>query len=76
MFWEFPSLIMKIFTMNYISVVEFYWRVHENFQSNLYDAFNRPLERLSPVLGSNAPGLSKRLLGLHKRIKGTSDCPH
>ena len=52
--------------INYFSVIEFHWRVHENFQSNLYDAFNRPLVGMSSVSGSDATRLSKRLLGLHK----------
>ena len=60
----------KILMINYFSVIEFHWRVHENFQSNLYDAFNRPLVGLSSVSGANASRLSKRLLGLHKWAEG------
>ena len=59
-------LTLLYFSPLYFSVIELYWCVHENFQPNLYDAFDWPLVWLSPVSRTNAAGLSKRLLGYHQ----------
>jgi len=56
-------LVRRIF---YFQVVELNWCVHENFQPNMYDAFDRSLVWVSPVSCPNAPGIPKRLLGYHQ----------
>lgn len=53
-----------------VSVHKFSGRLHEDLQPDLHDAADRSLERLPPVPGAHAPGLSLQLLGCHQRTAG------
>lgn len=46
--------------------------VHEDLQSDLHDATDRTLERLSAVLSANVTGFSIKFLGIHQRITGNA----
>lgn len=64
------SAAISVSTFKIISVIEFYWGVHENIQPYMYDVIDWPLVRMLTILGTDATGLSKRLLGLYKWTKG------
>ena len=64
------SAAISVSTFKIISVIEFYWGVHENIQPYMYDVIDWSLVGMLTILGTDATGLSKRLLGLYKWTKG------
>ena len=54
----FKVSLVTDFNSFLFSVPEHGERVHANIQPNLHDALGRPLVRLSPIPGADAPGVS------------------
>lgn len=61
---------MHFHLITLVAVPQYGLGVHEDLQSDLYDAPDRTLEWLSAVLSANVTGFSIKFLGIHQRITG------